>query len=107
MNKDKRVKELEEEIVGHKQIIEQLETEINHKEIFIMEMFPVVNDIKIKQGWHGAGTVTHRVEIDVCSDDLHKLVKLLTHNGLNRKAYSQIRRKIEDEIKADLENKKS
>lgn len=103
MNKDKQIEELKSEIIGHKQIIEQLECDIIKKDRFVEENYPTINDFKVSKGWHGGGTSTYRVEIDVFAEDLHKLVRYFTHRCLRDKKYKMINQEIKKQIKEEIE----
>jgi len=85
-------KEYEEEIIGLKQIIEQLEADLARRDMFIMDAYPTIKEFKVREGWTspGDGTYTYRVEIDVFAEDLTRLIKLFTHKTLRKKKYKEI-----------------
>ena len=98
----KEIKELEIKITNLKQMLEQETLRADKAESYMLENYPAITDMVITKGWYGSGVSTFRVKLECLSDDLHKLVKLLTHNTLSRKKYSRMR----EVIKKDLEREK-
>jgi len=99
--KNKKIEELKKEIIDHKQIIEQLKTELNKKERFIENNYPTLNNFEIRKGWYGNGTSTYKVIIEVFAEDLHKLIKYFTHRNLRNKKYNMIKQEIKNQIKKE------
>jgi len=102
MKKDK-IKKLEEDIIGLKQINEQLELATSKAERFIEDNYPAINDIQIKQGWYsGSSNSTYRVTIDVYAEDLNKLITMFTHRKLREEKWSQIHSEIKEQIRNEI-----
>jgi hypothetical protein len=101
MNDKEEIKQLKSDLIGSKQIIEQLEVELSKKDKFVLDMFPIINNIEIKVGWYQSNNsiITHKVTIDVNSEDLHKLIRLLTNNGISKRRYNEICEEIKKELK--------
>ena len=65
---NKKVEELKREIIGHKQIIEQLELDRDKAWNFVESNYPTINSFDVKDGWQGGGMATYRVTIDVLQE---------------------------------------
>lgn len=91
----KKIKNLQEELIGTKQLLEQAELRADKAELYIEEIYPAINEIQIKQGWHNScGTSTYKVIFDVYAEDLTKLIRFLTNKKLKDKKWSMIAREI-------------
>jgi len=103
-----KITKLQEEIIGLKQLNEQLKCELSKKEDFIINNYPTINSFEVKQGWHGGGTSTYRVIIDVFAGDLKKLVNYFTHRSLRdnkwHMIHSELKEQIKEEVKKELHN---
>ena len=100
---NKKVEELKREIIGHKQIIEQLELARDKALMFIDDNYPTINNFEVKDGWHGDGMASYKVTIDVFAEDLHKLVRYFTHNSLRTKKWSLMKSEIKKQIREEVE----
>ena len=87
---NKKIKELEKEIMGLKQIIEQLELSRDKAVNLNEDLYPAITDMKITKGWYGTGTVTFDVSMSVQAEDLHRLINVLTHRTLTHNKYLHI-----------------
>lgn len=92
LNKKEEIEKLKQDIIGLQQINEQLELEISKKEKFILDYYPAVTNMKIDKGSSNVwgDCYSFKVEIDVEGEDLHRLVKYLTHRKLTKDKYQQI-----------------
>ena len=103
MLNNKKIKELQEDIIGLKQINEQLELALSKSEQFIINNYPSINNFEISKGWHsGAGTSTYKVIIDVFAEDLHKLIRMLTNNKLREEKWSMIKSDIKERLRIEI-----
>ena len=100
--KDKEIQNLKNEIIGHKQIIEQLELARDKAEMFIDDNYPLIKEFEVSEGWYNHdGTSTYRVKINVFAEDLHKLIRFFTSKSLREKKYQIIRDDFEKEFKEE------
>ena len=99
----KEIDKLKEKIISLKQINEQLESELRKKELFIMDTYPTINNFEVSQGWHGSGTSTYKVFVDVFACDLHKLIRYFTHKSLRDDKWRMISSELKENIKRKIE----
>ena len=100
----KNIKKIEEDLVQTKQLLEQAQLRADKAEMYIEEMYPAINTIEIKQGWHSnCGTSTYKVIFDVYAEDLIKLIMFLTNKKLKDKKWSMINSEIQERIRREVE----
>lgn len=97
----KEIEKLREEIIMLKQLNEQLESDRDKAWNFIEENYPTINAFEVQTGWHGAGTSTYKVIIDVMAHDLHKIVRYLTHKSLRAKKWTMIKSELREQIRKE------
>jgi len=99
----KVIDKLKEDIIGHKQIIEQLEADVSRRDMFILDAFPAVEGFEVKRGWYGTGGISSfKVIIEVPAQELNKLVALLTHRKLSEDTWKRIRSDIKEDIRKEV-----
>ena len=100
---NKKTQELEEEIIGLKQLNEQLRLSISKKEMFFFNNYPSINNFEVKRGWHGnGGNATYKVIVDVFAEDLHRIVKYFTLHNMRDKKWTMVRQELKDQIKEEV-----
>lgn len=101
---NKKIKELQDEIIELKQLNEQLKINQDENILYLEEMYPAINELEIKQGWYsGSHISTYKVIIDVYAEDLLKLIRFLTNKKLKEKKWSMISGEVKKQIKKEIE----
>ena len=99
----KDIKKIKEDLIKTHQLLEQAELRADKAEMYIEEIYPAINEIEIKQGWHsGCGTSTYKVTFDVYAEDLTKLIRFLTNRKLKDKKWSMIHSEIQERIRREV-----
>ena len=85
-----------DEIAKLKQLLEQEKALTAKMKQQMVDLYPAITTMQIKKScWQVQGAVlSFKVEIDVCGEDLHKLVKYLTHRTLSENKYQLIQEEI-------------
>lgn len=100
----KKVKELQSDLIGTKQLLEQAELRADKAEGYIEEHYPAITNMEITKGWHsGASVKTYKVIIECYAEDLLKLIHLLTHRNLSDKKWSMIDSELQARIRKEVE----